>query len=401
MVDGHEQLMFRKASIPVPRGQAAMLCGTLLLLLSLCAAGAADATTFSSGFKTLGVCLPEQRLLLQINIWYPSVRRASTLRYGDWQLQAARNGKAAEGRFPLILLSHASSETRFSHHETAAALAEAGFVVAAPTHPEDNMNEMRHPFTLRQLTQRAQQLSLLLNTLLTHPDIAASIDPSRIGILGFGAGATAALLLGGALPERQGWDTYCTRAGEQDAYCGHWAVPRMNMLMRSLPLSASLADVRIKAVAAVAPAYGMLFSSPQSMRFFYPPLLLVSAERDRVNRASLHVEPLAALLGTRARWERLEEADTASLASACPRALEQELPEMCCPGAGADRDATLPQLALSLSRFFVDTLGNPDKIVSLPAPPRPEALRTGNVPAAKQKKSGRRTGRKKRSGTLP
>lgn len=366
----------------------------LLGILNLFVFSSAHTESFHPGFRTIGLWLPEQQLLLEVNIWYPSVRRPVTIRYGDWQLQAARNGKAVEGRFPLLLLSHATPEGRFSHHETAAALAAAGFVVAAPAHPGDNMHEMTQLFSLRQLTQRARQLSLLLDALLAHPDLAPGIDGSRVGVLGFGTGATAALLLGGALPERAGWENYCARAGAKDAYCGRWALPRMDALVRQLPLSASLADMRIKAVAAVTPAYGMLFSTPRSVRFFYPPLLLVSAEQERINRSFLHVAPLADVLGDRVRLQRLEEADALSLASACPEPLEQELPEMCRPGNGIDRENTLARLSLMLSQFFVDTLGDPARIATIPAPPSSELLE-GKTSLGKQKKTGRRAGRKR------
>ena len=164
---------------------------------------------YSPGFRTLGFWQQESGIRVDVNVWYPSVRAPRSLSYAPWTIRGARNGKPVPGRFPLILLSHPSSGTRFSFHDTAAALAARGFVVAAPTHPRDCMENMDHLFLWEQLKDRALELSATMDLLLADKDIGPSIDPKRIGVLGYGSGATAALLLGGALPDCSGWMDYC------------------------------------------------------------------------------------------------------------------------------------------------------------------------------------------------
>ena len=376
------------------------LLSLLLLLTGLPAAGQA-ASTFYPGFKTLGVWHEDKKLRVDINVWYPSVRRPSDVNYNPWVLQVARNGREVEGRFPLLLLSHDSTGTRFSHHETAAWLARSGFVVAAPTHMGDNTNDMGQLFTLKQLLDRVQQLRSTLDVLLTHPDISPSVDPERVGAVGFGVGASAVLLLGGALPQPQGWADYCARAGAADPYCSAWAKPRMRRLADQLPLTKSLADQRVRAVAAVAPAYGMLFNT-ESLRHLYPPLLLIRAQRDSVNRAPFHAdaigESLRAHQGKALTFSVIEDIDTAGLMSPCPPALQKDIPELCGRATPGQRRRAHKDLNAALGQFFLDTLGDSLHLPQIPPPPDltpppppPPVVQEKPVPPRKDKVRVRQT----------
>ncbi|MDR2056236.1 MAG: hypothetical protein LBQ10_10280 [Desulfovibrio sp.] len=343
----------------------------LLLLLFSCfvIAGPTSAAEFHQpGFRTLGQWRAEDRLRLDVNVWYPSVRSPRVLNYSPWEIVAALEGKPVEGRFPLLLLSHDSDGTRFSYHDTAARLASRGFVVAAVTHPSDSMYNMDSLFTLAQFRSRASELSATLDLLLESPQMAQGIDRNRVGIIGFGAGAAAALLLGGALPDCAGWPDYCGRVGSGDGYCNPWAKNRIDRLCAGLPLAASLADPRIKAIAAVAPGYGMLFGK-DSFRYFYPPLLLIGAENDRINPPALHADALDALLNGRARHATLKNADAAALVAPCPESLKDELPELCRSVSSAGRNAIHQQLYGLLSDFFLYYLGSDKNLPLIPAPP--------------------------------
>ena len=348
------------------------LCGLVLLWVCVVLTGSGRAAnTFQPGFRTLGVWHEDKSLRLDINVWYPSTRRPSDLSYTPWVLSAARNGREVEGRFPLLLLSHDSVGSRFSHHETAALLARSGFVVAAPTHIGDNTNDMSQLFTLRQVEDRVNQLRSMLDVLLQHPDVSASIDPERVGAIGFGVGGSAVLLLGGALPQPQGWEGYCAKAGPADPYCSTWALPRMCQFAAQLPLKKSLADTRIRAVAAVAPSYGMFFT-PEALRYLYPPLLLIRADADTINRAPLHADAVQNSLrelGKASRFTAIADIDAAGLMSPCPPALQKDIPELCGRATLNQRRKAHRELNTALGDFFLDTLGDSLNLPQIPAPP--------------------------------
>ncbi len=362
----------------------------LLFQLFVPARAAVAADSYQVGFRTLGQWSADANLRLDVNIWYPSIRPPRTLNYAPWTVSAARNGKAVEGRFPLLLLSHASPGTRFSYHDTAARMASYGFVVAAPTHARDCMDDMSLLFTWRQLESRVRELSGVIDLLLNDAELAASIDKNRIGLLGFGTGGAAALLLGGALPDCLSWPDYCARAGQQDIYCNRWARDRMDGICHSLPLTKSLADPRIKAVAAVAPGFGMLFSSA-SFRYFHPPLLLIAAENDAMNRSELHVGSIARLMNGKAPYVSLPRADTGALMAPCPESLAAELPELCRSVSAEERNVIHQQMDDALSDFFLHFLGNDKNLPTIPpppdlTPPQPRAQPAAPAPVARQRR---------------
>lgn len=320
------------------------------------------------GLRTIGHWSAEGNVRLDITVWYPTVRIARELNISQWPLRAAHNGKPVEGHFPLILLSHASPATRHSYHETAAWMASAGFVVAAMTHARDNMDNMSDLLTWEQLHDRAREISATIDVLVADPDISASIDKNRIGLLGFEAGGTAALLLGGALPDCHGWPGQCQSADSADMYCNAWGKKRIDKLCQTFPLGKSLADPRIKVVAAVSPGFGMLFS-PNAFRHFYPPALIAIADQDRQNVPARHAAAIATMLGDKATVIDLKGADLGAVMSACPDSLALEMKEICRSVSPDRREEIHERLNAALTDFFVHWLGSDRNLPEIPAPP--------------------------------
>ena len=338
-----------------------LLCLALGALCCLAAGRAFAAAPQNArvGFKTLGLWQAHNNTRADLAVWYPaspSGRASGELHYGPWTIKAVRNARELPGRFPLIIISHDSPGTRFSHHGSAEALAKSGFVVAALTHHGDNMDDMSHLFTLEQIRSRAAQIRAALDALLSQPDTRGFIDARRIGIAGFGAGGAVALLLGGARLDGRNWPAYCGGAEADDPYCSPWAASRMSALAASLPLPRPLADTRIKAVAAVAPAYGMLFTA-ESLADLRIPTLILRAEHDRINRSPLHADAIRDAIPHSADYAIILDADSASLMSPCPPAVLRDLPELCSKVNAEKRAHIHSQLNALLGRFFLERLG--------------------------------------------
>lgn len=355
------------------RSSSVLLCWLLIWGLSSVSPAVLRAdpseVAYRVGLRTLGICRPDLDARFDINIWYPSIAAPRKQDFGLWVLEAARNGKPLSGRHPLLLLSHASSGDRFSYHDTAAWLASCGFVVAASTHSHDCLHDMSHRFAWQQLLSRSVELSATIDVLLADKDLGPSIDAERIGMLGFGTGATTGLLLGGALPQCVDWPGWCAQAAPQDEYCNSWGRERISAICHGFPLRHSLADPRIKAIAAVSPGFAMLFG-PASFRYFYPPLLLISAEKDRANPPSLHTVPLIRLLGGKARHIVLTDADEGALMATCPPLLQEELPELCHSVGEETRLAIHQRMQSALAHFFLYWLGNDANLPKIPDPPQ-------------------------------
>jgi predicted dienelactone hydrolase len=216
---------------------------------------------------------------------------------------------------------------------------------------------MSHLFSLEQLRSRAAQTRAALDTLLSQPETRGFIDARRIGIVGFGTGGTVALLLGGARLDGSNWPAYCDGAEADDPYCSPWAASRMSALAASLPLPRPLTDTRIKAVAAVAPAYGMLFTG-ESLADLRTPTLLLRAEHDRINRSPLHADAIRHSMPYAPAYAVITGADSASLMSACPPSVLRDLPELFSKVSAEKRARIHNQLNTLLNSFFPEQLGS-------------------------------------------
>ncbi len=323
----------------------------LLMVFFLLSTSVYARPSYSSGLRTLGIWLPEKSLRLDINIWYPATRKASQLSYTPWTLQAARNSPFVEGKFPLLLLSHATPGNRFSYHETAARLAARGFIVVAPTHAGDNIDDMSYVFSLEQLTKRVEHLKATLDIVLSREELISSINREEIGVIGFSAGGTAALLLGGASLTGENWEAYCSQAGQEDVYCTPWAKKRLSQMAAALPLKEVLKDERIRAVAAIAPGYGMFFTA-SSCGAFTSELLLVRADADDVDRAPFHADNLRTVFSEKSHFASLPYANDGGMMSACPPALQEEMPEVCYSVNAEQREVIQKKLNALLFDFF-------------------------------------------------
>lgn len=331
------------------------LCITILTLIIfvICTASQAQAqkNKYTSGFKTISIWKPDGNIRINVNIWYPALKKPSLVTYGSWKIRVAKNAKKAEGTFPLILLSHDSAGGRFSYHNLAAFLAKNGFIVVAPTHYGDNMNNMNAIYTIYQITGRILHLNTSLNTVLNDELFKDSIDKNKIGVLGFGVGGTAALILGGASPKPERWASYCDSAQINDPYCTTWAKSRITKLVSELSKSKNLANSLIKAVAIITPSYGMLFNT-NSAKKFTSPLLIVKAEEDTINPAPFHADALKNIFYNETIFATLKEADSFALMSDCPPDILKDLEEMCTTVDSEKRQLIHDQLYPLIEQFF-------------------------------------------------
>ena len=191
------------------------LCALTVSLFVPVAEARQNSQTIYAGYRTLSSSLPAQRLMIHMGVWYPTRRKAGTVKTGDWSFRAARNAPVMEGPWPVIILSHDVTGAAWAHYDIAAALAARGFIVAAPTHDHDNGEDMSLLFSDRELPVRALQLRAALDVVLEHPQIGKQADLSRIAFLGFGMPSSAGLLLAGGEMTPDAWPDFCRKRLEE------------------------------------------------------------------------------------------------------------------------------------------------------------------------------------------
>lgn len=104
------------------------------------------AAPLAAGFEALQAADGTDKLL-EVSLWYRTEAVAQDVDLGPFRLNIARSGGVAGQGLPLVVISHGNGGSSLGHHDTAAALAQAGFVVAAVTHTGDNHADQSRPLT--------------------------------------------------------------------------------------------------------------------------------------------------------------------------------------------------------------------------------------------------------------
>jgi predicted dienelactone hydrolase len=118
-------------------------------------------------------------------------------------------------KLPLVVVSHGGgypSGSFIEHYDTAAALADAAFVVAAINHPGDSFGDMSRCHDLSEIVERPTDIKRLVDFMLGASPAAPKIDPERIGFFGFSRGGYTGLVLVGANPDWAGASEFCRRS---------------------------------------------------------------------------------------------------------------------------------------------------------------------------------------------
>ena len=135
---------------------------------------------------------------LVIGIWYPSQAAPKPMALGPTTMSVAFNGPAEGRALPPVVTSHVTGSSFLGHFDTAIALADAGYVVAAVTHTGNNYaDQSRSMFIM----DRPGQISRVIDHMLSSWDGHVLIDSERIGLFGFSAGSFTALVSLGGLAD--------------------------------------------------------------------------------------------------------------------------------------------------------------------------------------------------------
>ncbi|MDP1534506.1 MAG: dienelactone hydrolase, partial [Rubrivivax sp.] len=147
----------------------------------------------------------------------------------------------------MVVISHGKGGTRLGHHDTAAALAHAGFVVATFNHPGDSFGDETSSNKLEIFESRPAHVSRVITHMLDHWKDRQLIDMQSVGVFGFSRGGYTALALVGSVP---------SQAASESRFCGFWrafVIPFCRQLRNNAGALKAQADSRVKSVVAVDP----------------------------------------------------------------------------------------------------------------------------------------------------
>ena len=240
----------------------------------------------------------------------------------------------------LVIISHGFAGDATSHAPLAEVLVDAGYTVAAPTHPDLAGLESTQP-GLDPLTLRPRHVSLAIDHLEETDGPFESVT-----IVGHSLGSYTALRLVGASPSGDGLDAHCASNPQDLVLCTANARARFDVL--SLDPS-DAADSRISRAVLLAPGYGPLFSSTD-LTAVAVPVMVVEAEAD-AELPGDQVQQLVNRFPTRPEFSSVPGGHYVFLRT-CTAEESANLPDLCTDPGDADRALAAEQLAKDIDRFI-------------------------------------------------
>lgn len=226
------------------------------------------------GFQQLTASDPGHRPI-PVAVWYPTTDKPGFVLLDARGMRVARDGPVDGERLPLVIMSHGTGGWGLGHADTAIALAEQGFVVAAPTHPGDNVRDSSEVGRPDWLVDRVRHLTRTADALLGAWKDRGHIDARRIGLFGFSAGATTALVSLGGIPNLDLIASQC------DAHPEFVCTITKPEAYRNLAPVNWVSDPRFKAAVIAAPGLGFTFE-PNGLSKVRAPLQLWAGKADDI-----------------------------------------------------------------------------------------------------------------------
>ena len=291
----------------------------------------------SAGFEQVTVA-DSAGMPLEVGIWYPSNDPTYPQRLGSFE-QTVANGGAVAGRdLGLIVMSHGTGGWFGGHYDTALALAEAGFVVAAVTHTGDNYRDQTQ---VGRVENRPRHIKILIDYMLaswTHHD---ALDPSRIGMFGFSAGGFTALVAIGGTPDLTTVAPYCA-AHPDEWSCRLVKERKINLAANTTgqPMTAPtwVHDPRIAAAVIASPALGYAFSA-EALAAVTVPIQLWRGDNDEILPHPNYAQAVYDRLPVKPEYHVVPNAGHFAFLAPCTAALASMVPEICHDPEGFDRAA--------------------------------------------------------------
>ena len=149
---------------------------------------------------------------LEVTTWYPAVVGGRSAVVGENPVFRGEIGMldapVADGRYPLVLVSHGAGGSVGTLGWIAGHLAASGFIVAGPNHPGTTTGDLAAADAVR-IWERPEDLSALLTALVDDPLWGPHIDDRRIGAMGFSLGGHSVLAMAGVRVNRNLYAQYC------------------------------------------------------------------------------------------------------------------------------------------------------------------------------------------------
>ena len=295
-----------------------------LLPAALCCAAT---LAHAAGFAFIEVPADKDGPALRGAVWSPCSTPPGRIDLAPLVLQGTRDCPVAGQGLPLVVVSHGAGGSALGHHDTAATLADAGYVVAAISHPGDNFQDLSRQGYLSAFATRPVDMKRLTDYMLGAWPQRAQLDAGKVGFFGFSRGGYTGLVAIGAVPDWTSRQDLCSPLSTRPL-CGE--IRRKEIPATPAP------DPRIRAAVIVDPL--SVFDAKGLGHVKTPIQLWASAlGGDGVTLQS--VETVRQGLPSAPDWHVAANAGHFAFLAPGPPALMEAMPAICRDAAGFDRVA--------------------------------------------------------------
>jgi predicted dienelactone hydrolase len=295
----------------------------------------------AAGLRVIDVPADADGPVLRGAMWYPCSEPPSEVELGNATLPGVRDCAVNGDKLPLVVVSHGRGGDFVGHHDTAEAIADAGFVVAAINHPGDTATDMSRSDDLSALVERPTDIKRLIDFMLGASQLASNIDPNRIGFFGFSRGGFTGLVLVGARPDWASTTTLCRTSSSH--MCEQ-------ILSKAFPARPLTYDPRIHA-AVIANPLAVMFTA-DSFSAVKVPVQLWQSERGGDGVSPESVAAVNRNLPAQHEYQTVPNAAHFVFLAPCPLPLTTKRPELCTDAPSFDRAAFHKQFDANVVRFF-------------------------------------------------
>ncbi len=323
-----------------------LACSAILWISTVLPLPVLAALPLAAGFETLQAADGADKPL-EVAVWYPTEAVAQQVELGPFTLDIARGGTVAGQGLPQIVISHGNGGSSLGHHDTAAALAQAGFVVAAVTHTGDNYADQSREASMM---DRPRHVSRVIDHMLTKWHGRDHINAARIGVFGFSSGAFTALAVVGGAVDLARIAPHCQQ------HPGDYAC---QLIARRPTAAAAVAtaavqvgrDARVRAAVVAAPALGFTFTQ-ESLAAVSVPIQLWRAEDDLVLPHPWYAEAVRVALPKPLDYREVPKAGHFDFLAPCTPRFAAMAPSLCSSQPGFDRMAFHRDFNAAVVGFF-------------------------------------------------
>lgn len=338
------------------RGEAITLVYRTLAAIAVLAAGGnamADSPTpraeLALGFQVAAAADADGKPFA-VGVWYPTDAAAAATQSPPKPMGAIQNAPIAGKGLPLVVISHGNGGGMASHIDLAIALANAGYVVAAPMHAGDNFQDSSASGSATLFSGRSRQLRLTVEHMLTKWKQHDAIDPEKVGAFGFSAGGFTVLTAAGAQPDMKLIPKQCAQSPE--FICQVLAHFKSPLLSADAPAGEPMQAIpRVKAVVAAGPGLGFTMTQAALARVKVP-VQVWSGEKDETVPYATNAKLIIEALGNNGEKVDFHAVPNASHTSFLAPCGPVKIPELCSDPEGFDRAAFHSVMNMAVVSFF-------------------------------------------------